>query len=203
MPAGAYEKMEGSKARKFIERLNKAWSGSPFEEARTVVHARSLSFAKGWVLAEASDAMAMPEKKCVALDDGKTCMPIEYGPDFIPKFASNQNLYLSHETATDYLRFWFEYARSGTERFVLVENLEDIPWREEPTPQARKSLTKSIIPLTLVSPSDRGFLFKATLLFRDTLMASTLEVESTGRVALKDKSVIAESLTVTDSLTGF
>lgn len=203
MSAGAYEKMEGNKARKFIERLNKAWSGSPFEENRTVVHARGLSFAKGWMLAEASDAMAMPEKKCVALDDGKTCLPMEYGADFITGFASNQNIYLSRETAQDYLRFWFEYARSGAERFLLAENLEDMPWREEPTPQARKSLTKSVMPLTLTSQTERGFLFKATVLFRDTLLDCTLEVEATGKITFVDKAVIAESLTVIDSLTGF
>ena len=62
MPAGAYEKIEGQKAKKLLERLNKAWRGSPFDEKRTVIHVRGLAFAKGWQLAEASDAMAMPEK---------------------------------------------------------------------------------------------------------------------------------------------
>lgn len=203
MPAGTYEKMEGSKAKKFLERLNKAWQGSPFDENRTVIHARGLAFAKGWILAEASDAMAMPEKKCVALDDGKTCLPMEYGSDFIPKFAANQNLLLSGQTAPEYLRFWFEYARSGAERFLLVETLEDITWREEPTPQARKSLSKAVMPLTLTEPSATGFIFKATILFRDTLMACTLDLSANGMVAFKDRAIIAESLTVTDALTGF
>ncbi len=203
MAAGAYEKIEGTKAKKLLERLNKAWSGSPFEESRTVIHARGLSFAKGWILAEASDAMAMPEKKCVALDDGKTCLPIEYGPDFIPKFAANQNVYLSHDTAPEYVRFWFEYVRSGAERFMLVETLDDMPWREEPTPQARKSLSKSVMPLTLIGPSTSGFIFKACVLFRDTLMDCTLEVSASGAVSFVERNIIAETLTVTDAFTGF
>ncbi|MBU6235103.1 MAG: hypothetical protein KGQ41_04605 [Alphaproteobacteria bacterium] len=203
MTAGAYEKIEGQKAKKFIERLNEAWRGSPFDAARTVVHARPLSFVKGWMLAEASDAVTMPEKKCIALDNGQTCVPVEYSPDFITNFAANQNMYLSHATAPDYVRFWFEYVRSGPEKFQLVETLDDIPWREEPTPQARKSLAKMITPLTLTGPVGTGFAFKACVLFRDTLFDCTLEVTASGGVHFTNRTIMAESLTVTDSFTGF
>lgn len=203
MSGGAYEKIEGPKAKKLIERLNKAWNGSPFDEKRTVIHARPLPFAQGWILAEASDAMTLPEKKCVILDNGSDCYPVEYGPDFIPKFAANQNIRLSSSTVTDYLRFWFEYTRTGADRFLLVENIDDIPWREEPTPQARKALAKTVMPLTLTGTTPNGFALKATILFRDTLYDAMLEVKADGQVAITSRETIAESLTVIDTFTGF
>lgn len=161
----------------------------PVEEVRTVIHARGLSFAKGWILAEASDAMAMPEKKCVALDDGKTCLPIEYGPDFIPKFAANQNVYLSHDTAPEYVRFWFEYVRSGAERFMLVETLDDMlrgakNQRRRPENRFQNQYTDPHRPLNIRIDY---------VLFRDTLMDCTLEVSASGAVSFVERNVITES----------
>ncbi len=203
MATGAYEKLEGTKARKFIERLNKAWDGSPFDAERTVVHVRDLSFVNGWALGEAGDAIAMPEKKCVVLDNGRECLPIEYSADFVPAFAANNNVILNADTAADYLRFWLEYTRSGPERFLLVETLDDIPWREEATPQARKSLSQSVAPLALVDHTDAYFNFKACVLFRDTLLNCEFEVTPRGKVTITSRNIIAESLTVIDLLTGF
>jgi len=203
MAINAYEKLEGTKAKKFIERLNKAWDGSPFDAERTVVHVRDLSFVNGWTLGEAGDAIAMPEKKCVVLDNGRECLPIQYSADFVPNFAANNNVILNANTAADYLRFWLEYTRSGPERFLLVETLDDIPWREEATPQARKSLSHSVTALGLINMGDACFSFKACLLFRDTLLTCVIEVTPAGKVTIADRQIIAESLTVIDLLTGF
>lgn len=203
MTAGAFEKLEGTKAKKLLDRLNKTWSGSPFDADRTVIHARSLSFANDWMLVEAGDATTIPEKKCVALDNGSESVPIEFNAEFIPGFAGKNGLILDRDTAPDYLRFWFEYARSGGDRFVLVEAVDDMPWREEPTPQARKSLAKAVTPLTLVHADGAGFTFKACILFRDTLFDCGMDVSAKGNVAITSRNVIAEGLTVSDPLTGF
>lgn len=189
--------------KKFIDRLNKAWKGSPFDAQRTVVHARPLSFANDWVLAEAGDASTIPEKRCVALDNGAECVPVQFDADFIAGFASKNGVLLDHDSAPDYMRFWFEYVRSGPDRFVLVEAVDDMPWREEPTPQARKSLAKTVMPLTLVDQQGDIFVFKACILFRDTLFDCTLETTLNGQVTFTARSAIAEGLTVSDGLTGF
>ena len=203
MPAGAYEKLEGVKARKLIERLNRVWQGSPFDTAQTVVHVRDLPFVQGWFLAEAGDAVSMPEKRAVALDNGRECVPMEYAADFVPRFAAANHVALNAETAADYVRFWLEYTRAGADRFILVETLDDIPWREDVTPQARKTLSRQITPLTLTGHDKKQFVFKACVLFRDTLFDTTLSVSAAGKVDIVQRTVIAESLTVTDPLTGF
>jgi hypothetical protein len=203
MSTGAFEKLEGAKAKKFVERLNKSWPGSPFDSERTVVHVRTLSFANDWVLAEAGDAISIPEKRAFALDNGKDCVPIEFSAGFIPGFAGKNGVHLDRDTAPDYLRFWFEYARAGADRFLLVEAVDDMPWREEATPQARKSLAKSITPLTLVAADAAGFGFKACVLFRDTLFDCAIDVSVNGQVDITSRQLVAEGLTVTDALTGF
>ncbi|MCB1538315.1 MAG: hypothetical protein H6865_03120 [Rhodospirillales bacterium] len=203
MSSGAYEKLEGARARKFIERLNRAWIGGPFAAETTVVHARTLPFAEDWMLTEAGDATIMPEKRAVALDNGRECVPVEYNADFIPAFAAANAVCLTRDTAADYLRFWLEYMRAGPDRFLLVESLDDLPWREEPTPQARKSLAKSVTPLTLVDAGNGLFVFRAVLAFRDALIDATFSVTEKGGVEILKRTVIAEGLTLSDELTGF
>ncbi len=203
MATGNYEKLEGLKAKRFIERLNRTWCGSPFDAAHTVVHCRDLPFARGWFLAEAGDAVSMPEKRAVVLDNGRECVPVEYGPDFVARFAAANHVNLGVSNAPDYVRFWLEYTRAGADRFQLVESLDDINWREEITPQARKSLSRQVTPLTMTAHGGTGFVFKACLLFRDTLFDATLQVDMDGKVAITERTVIAESLTVIDPLTGF
>lgn len=203
MSAPAFEKLEGSKQKKFVDRLNKSWMGSPFDASRTVVHARPLSFANDWILAEAGDATTIPEKRAVVLDNGDECVPVQFNAEFIAAFAGKNGIVLDHDSAPDYMRFWFEYVRTGTDRFLLVEAIDDMPWREEPTPQARKSLAKSITPLTLVDQQGDVFVFKACVLFRDTLFDCTLETTLDGKVTITSRHTIAEALTVSDPMTGF
>jgi len=201
--SGAYQKLEGTKAKKLIDRLTPGWPGSVFDSARTVIHVRDLPFLNGWQLVEASDATALPEKKCIALDNGVECVPVQFDAAFIIDFCRARGLRLDRHTADDYLRFWIEYVRMGAEQFALVENVDDLPWREEPTPQARKSLAKSITPLTLTDSSPSLFKYRACLLFRDALFDSALELTYDGKITVTSRDVIVEDLTVIDPFTGF
>ena len=201
MSQGAFEKLEGPKAKKLLDRLNKVWAGSPFDTDRSVAHARTLPFADTWLLAEAADATSIPEKRCVALDNGQQCLPMNFDADFIPAFANQNNVRLTAETAPDYLRFWFEYARPGADRFVLVEGVDDMPWREEPTPQARKSLARTVMPIEQIHEGAGGFAFVACVLFRDTLFRCTMEISPQGKVEIVSREVVAEGLTVSDPMT--
>lgn len=203
MPTSAYEKIEGSKAAKYIERLNKVRSGSAFDATHTALYVRNLPFAPGWHLAEFSDAFALPEKKAIALDNGHECLPVSYEPEFASAFIRSAGVTLNTGTAAEYLRFWFEYVRVQAERFLLVESIDDMPWREEPTPQARKALGKSITALAFESGGPDTFVFKASVLFRDALFTCLVEVGVNGNVAITHRNLVADGLTVTDPLTGF
>lgn len=203
MSANAFQKLELAEAKELLERLNKSWRGSAFDTQRTIVHAKSLSFMDKWVLAEAIDAANVPEKKCAFIDNGNECVPIEFNADFVPEMIKKNGIVLGRDSAPDYLRFWFEYARIGSDRLVLVEAIDDMPWREDPTPQARKSLAKSVTPMTLIDTQPTICTFKACILFRDTLFNCTIDVHANGQVRIKNREALAEGLTVSDPLTGF
>lgn len=201
--ANTYRKIEGATAKSYITRLNAGWAGSPFDNVRTALHARDLNFLKGWRLVEASDATSLPEKKCVALDNGKEAIPLEYNEHFIFNFCQARNMRIDQEAAADYLRFWLEYLRIGAERFRLVESFDEICWREDPSPQARKYLNGTITPLTLKESSAERFVYKGFVLFLDALFECSFEITNSGKIAILSRNTLVEDLDITDSFTGF
>lgn len=198
----AYQKTEGVHTKERINRINKAWHGSAFDPEKTMVFSRALSFLPAWTLVEASDYTSVPEKRAVGLDDGESVTIISYNQNFISDFMAAQKAVITTETVSDYTRFWLQYARLNQERMVLVDDADDIPWREDVTPQARKSLSRSITPLTYLSHEGHVFMLKGCLFFKDSLFECMIEVTSKGRVTLPHQTLIAESLMVFDPLTG-
>lgn len=199
----SYRKITGSKAKTFISRINAGWGGSPFDDTRTALHARDLSFLQGWCLVEASDATSLPEKKCIALDDGTEAVAIDYNENFIHDFCKARNLRIDRHMASDYLKFWLEYTRIGPERFILVESIDELPWREDPSPVARKYLSATISPLSLQEATPSHFVYKGYILFRDSLFECKFEIGYTGVIRIAERNLLAEELAIIDTFTGF
>lgn len=198
-----YRKIEGTKAKAYLTRINAGWGGSTFDSTRTAVHVRDLAFLNGWCLVEASDATALPEKKCTAFDNGTESIPLEYNEDFITRFCTARDLRIDRHMAGEYLKFWLEYMRVGSERFNLIETVDDIAWREEPGPQARKFLTTAITPLTVIETTPTYFVFKGCVVFRDAIFECVFKVTYTGNITLIDRRPLIEDMAIADSFTGF
>jgi len=197
----SYRKLDSKKAAKVLSRLTDLLDMPPFSPDTTVVFSRPLSFLPHWSLVEAADGTSLPERRIVALDDGKRAVVVDYGAALPAEIAST--FQVNHDTVCDYVRFYLTYARSGADRFILVENIDDMPWRDDMGPSARKSLGKQVIPLTLVTYDGQDCTLKASLLFRNTLFEATIKVTEKGKVTVKRDSKIAEDLSVFDVATGF
>lgn len=197
-----YRKIEGAKAKAYLTRINAGFTATDFDISRSAVHARELSFLNGWSLVEISDATALPEKKCIALDNGLEAVPLEYNENFIVEFCKARGLRIDRHMAADYLKFWLEYLRIGPERFSLIESIDEIPWNEEPTPTARKFLSQRILPVNLLETTPTNFMFKACVLFRDALFDCIFDITYNGNITIKDRKILVEDLNVTDTFTG-
>jgi len=201
MKHDSYVKTEGALARDLLVRINKAWHGSPFDKDRTVVYMRPLSFLPAWMLVEASDFTSVPEKKMIGLDNGQQTLPISYNAQFVEALMLAEKAQLSHETVTDYVRFWVQYTRLSQEQLIQVDEVDDIPWREDITPQARKGLARHITPLTYLGQNAGQFILKGCAYFRDSLFELSYGVEPSGKVHIHQQTLLAESITGYDKAT--
>jgi hypothetical protein len=109
-------------------------------------------------------------------------------------------LKLDRNQATDYIRFYFAHLTGPHGLTTIIDTVDDLALREEPTPSLRKSLHDKIIPLTLrASLPDGGYQIGGTLLVRRTLIHATIDVLVDGQVIVTPGRVLAEVLPLQDS----
>jgi len=175
-----------------------------FDPQEVTIMVHDLPFYKGYFLAELSDHTHHPAVV-------RTCVCNEHG-DVYPLTWTNDPIYLLNnvvpidlraDTVESYARFFLTYVRGKHGRFLIIDTVDDIDWKEEPSPAGRKALSRMIEPLSLVSlDTKEGFKLRATLVYKDSLFQSTIHITPNGRLAITDEDLMVESLPVSDDLFG-
>jgi hypothetical protein len=122
-----------------------------------------------------------------------------------PIYALNERapLQLNDGTVADYVRFFFSNVRGRHGRFLITETVDDIQWREEPPPAARKAIGKILVPLTVTGRDpDGGFRLAACMMFKDSLFKAAVTVRRDGIVSLSDEELLIEDMPVLDDTFG-
>jgi hypothetical protein len=77
---------------------------------------------------------------------------------------------LNENNVIEYIMFFFSYVRGRHGRFIIIENVDDIDWREEPPPAARKAMSKILAPVSVAGIDDDGtFHLSMFVVFKDSL----------------------------------
>lgn len=199
--AEAFEKLDLEETAAILDRLNPEFDEVEFDPVNTTIMALDLPFYKGCRLLEIADYTQSPPRQRFAV----------YGPehravlDFTnaPIYALNKDVpvKLTEKNIGDYLRFFFTYVRGRHGRFLIAENVDDIQWREEPPPAARKAIGKMLIPVALKNTGDGGaFHLEVSMVFKDSLFKSKVVVTPEGLVTLKDEELLVEDMPVLDDV---
>jgi hypothetical protein len=195
----SFQPLEHGAAAKILDLVNPKLDGSPFDPAMARILAHALPFYPNCKLVEISDHDVNPPRlvSAVLLADHQVFI-LEGNNE--PIFALNEAvpINLTNETAKTYVRFFFTYVRGRHGRFKIVENPDEIDWREEPAPNARKALGKMINPLTLVSENPDEYVFRASIIFKDSLFESDIHVGKNGMINVKNQELLVEDIPVVD-----
>lgn len=85
----------------------------------------------------------------------------------------------------------------------MSESLEDINWRDDPPPAARKTIGEMIQPLFLEKTDEAGvYYIRACMVFKDSLFKTLVKVEPNGFVSLSDEELLIEDMPVLDDTFG-
>src|SRR5262249_28730450 len=110
---------------------------------------------------------------------------------------------LNDSTVSDYVRFFFSFVRGRHGRFLITESVDDIHWKEDPPPAARKAIGKMVMPVMLVKKENNGgFHLQATMMFKDSLFKSDINVTPNGLVQLSNEELLIEDMPVLDDTFG-
>lgn len=199
----AFIKLDADKSAKMIALIN-PFLDTAMDAQKTSVMIHDLSFYKGYFLAElARHDMNPPMVRAAVCDKAGNIFVLNWTNEVI--FALNKKvpIELNDNNIIDYIRFFFAYVKGSHGRFVIVESVDDIDWREEPAPAGRKALAKMIEPITLKSREPDGTLiFKVCIVFKDSLFGAQVHVKPDGHISMKDEELIVEDIPVADDLFG-
>lgn len=200
-----YVKLDALETETALEKINATISDTRFSPASTIILTRELPFYPGYRFLDVADHAHLPHNRRFLLQSDTEIIVLDYTNT--PVYALNARLpiNLNDASAADYARFFFSFVRGRHGRFLIVESIEDIPWRDDPPPSARKALAKMLHPLddAAVKPRDPyRWAWRAQVLFRDTLFQGDIYITPDGTVDLKDIEMLLEDLPVLDDTLG-
>jgi hypothetical protein len=199
----SFEKLELAEVATHLDRLNPLFEGVVFDPVQTTIMALDLKFYPGHRLLDIADYSVMPALQRFVIQGPKKTLVLNFTNE--PIYALNKDIpiRLDRENVHDYVRFFFTYVRGRHGRFQICENVDDIHWKEEPPPAARKAIGKMIKPIALKDiDKDGTYHLEACMVFKNSLFRSKVTAAANGMVSLKDEELLIEDMPVIDDAFG-
>lgn len=199
----AYVKADRLEAEKILAAIGPYLQGGVFPADTSVVMTRPLSFYPGYTFIDIADHATLPARRRFVIRKGSDVVVLDFSN--APIYALNERcpIRLEERNMAEYVRFFFAFVRGRHGRFQLCETVDDIHWREEPPPAARKAVAKMLKPLEIVSTDAEGTAhFIAQMIFKDTLFETEIEVRKDGSVKLGNEKLLIEDMPVLDDTFG-
>lgn len=199
----AFKKLEGEEAVNLLQQVNPALNMSAFDPTKTTVLTHALSFYPGYSFVEITDHSVNPVKQACAIYKDNDIVPITWNNE--PIYALNERapIQLNDANVAEYAKFFFTYVRGRHGRFMVAENVDDIDWREEPPPAARKAIAKMLTPISIRERgADGSYIMTACMMFRDSLFQADVTVTPAGQVQLSKEELLVEDMPVMDDTLG-
>jgi hypothetical protein len=205
---GVFKKLELAETATFLDQINPVLDGADFDAVETTVMVLDLPFYPGYRFVEISENTHYPPRKRFVIcknsqnlnEDEITVLNWTNAPVY--KLNQDVPIALDENNVSEYIRFFFEYIRGKHGRFLITESVDDIRWKDDPPPQARKAIGKMLIPLSVQSIRDGNFYLHATMMFKDSLFKADVEVQPGGLVTLSNEELLVEDIPVQDDIFG-
>lgn len=198
----AYVKLDKTETKDVVDALAPYFDGGVFDPASTIVMSRGLPFYKNSRFLDIADHRTMPPVRRFAITIANEVTVLDFTNAPIYALNASVPIYLSADTVLDYVRFFFSFVRGRHGRFLIVESVDDIPWREEPPPAARKAVGKMISPVALTSSEDGAYHMTIYMMFKDSLFQALVDVTPDGQVKIMQENLLIEDIPVIDDTLG-
>lgn len=199
----AFERLELEEAAVILDQINPSFEGTVFDPVETTVMAIDVPFYPGFKFLDITNNAVSPSQQRFVLYSAGKIVVLDFTNEPIYSLNKELPIHLTEENIFDYVRFFFTYVRGRHGRFLIAESPDDINWKEEPPPAARKAIGKMLKPLTLKSgKSDSTYSMEACMMFKDSLFKSDVNITSEGLVTLTNEELLIEDMPVLDDTFG-
>lgn len=199
----AFKKLELEEVALVLDQIAPLLEDTVFDPIETVINAVELTFYPGQRLLDIGDYTLMPPLRRFAVHGRDSSVVLNFTNEPIYHLNKTIPIHLDEKTVLDYVRFFFSFVRGKHGRFLMVENIDDIQWKEDPPPPARKAIGKMIKPLCITNvPEEKTYLLQACMMFKDSLFRCDIRVDKDGRVTVKNEELLVEDMPVLDDTFG-
>lgn len=199
----AFKKLELKEVETILETFNPLFKGIHFDPKETTIMAQDISFYPGLRYLDIADYSAVPPIHRFVVHGSNHAIVLDWTNEPIYRLNQDIPITLDENKACDYVRFFFSHVRGKNGRFLITESVDDIRWREEPPPAARKSISQMLLPLSVrEQKTDGSYLLSVTVMFKDSLFKCDVTVAPGGLVSLDNEELLVEDIPVMDDTFG-
>lgn len=197
----AFKKLKKTDLQKTLKRVNPHLDHVEFDPGTTAILAQDISFYPGYRFLEITDNSSVPACTRFVIDGGEQIHVLDWTPS--PIYALNETvpLMLSEDNVDDYVRFFLKYVRGTKGLILLAENVDDIEWKDDPPPPARKAIGKMLVPVNVIEKKkDSSFVLEVTAMMKDSLFKVHALVSETGILSFQNEEILVEDMPVLDDV---
>jgi len=199
----AFEKIEPADVPAILDKINPLVEGIIFDAAETIIMGIDIPFYKGYRLLDIADYSSMPASRRFVAYSAKNAVALNFTNEPIYKLNQEVPIKLTEDNIADYVRFFFSFVRGKHGHFLITESIDDIHWKEDPPPAARKAIGKMIMPISVVRKEpDGSYIVQASMMFKDSLFKSDINISASGTVHIHNEELLIEDMPVQDDTFG-
>jgi len=199
----AFKKLELDEVAKLLDIYNPLFEGSLFDPVDTTIMAQDISFYPGYRYLDIADYSCVPPIRRFAVHGNDHNSVLNWSNEPIYRLNSEIPILLNEETVCDYVRFFFNHVRGKNGRFLVTESIDDIRWRDDPPPAARKTIGEMLLPMIIAdAKEDGGYFMNITVMFKDSLFECDVDIKADGLITLDNEKLLVEDMPVLDDAFG-
>ncbi len=198
----AFTKLELADIATILDKLNPEFDGTVFDPLETEILSQNVSFYPGFKFLDIADHTVHPPIHRYALWSKDQYVILNFSNEPIYELNQSLPISLSEENVEEYVRLFFTYVRGRHGRFIITESVDDVNWRDDPPPSARKAIGQMIEPLTLDKTEEGSYFLSACMIFKDSLFKTKIKIGPKGFVTLSDEELLVEDMPVLDDTFG-
>ena len=197
----SYLKLNKAETRDLLRELNPHIDGSDISEDSADILSAALPFYPGYRLLEITDRSNNPVRKRFLIYRSDDLVVIDYTNGPVYALNSRCPIAISQDNVVSYVQFFFSFVRGKHGAFQTVESVDEIRWRDDPTPNARRSLSEMINPMSIKTIEEDGtYIIATNIIFKNALFQCEVTAKQNGIVRLSNEKLLVQDLPLLDDV---
>lgn len=202
MFSDALVKLAPEEAGPILQEINTVFDDTEFDAETAVLLGQYIPFYPGYRYLDVSDFESVPNRQRFVIYKPGHIVALDWTNDPIYQLNEKAPLQLDEGNVSAYARFFFAHVRGRHGRFLLINSVDDIQWREEPPPVVRKAVGKMIQPISIIEQNGNSFILSSCMVFKDALFKARVNITAEGMVNLSDEELLIEDMPILDDVFG-